>query len=302
MVVTKPAIQTVVLNSGNVSAAYTQTLSATGTSPITWSIEPLDVGETGLPPGLSLIGAAITGTPTTQGTYVFSVKASNITGDAYADIKQFSITVGPSGAPIITTGAILSAVQGTLHTTTFAANGTAPISWAVTDGTIPPGLSLVDNVLSGTPSAGGVFNFQLTATNAIDSDSRAFICTVAVPPAITTTTLPNGLSNTEYNQAVTVTGDLPITWSVLSPVGSETGLPPGLAISASTGVISGTTAQAGTYTFRVRAVNSVGIATETVTLVIVSSGGMWLNGKEVDSLFVNGIEIDKAYVAGQRIF
>jgi len=66
--------------------AYSQTLSATGDAPISWSI------ATGLPTGLTLNAStgAITGTPTTANTFSFTVKATNSEGD---DSKALSIVI-----------------------------------------------------------------------------------------------------------------------------------------------------------------------------------------------------------------
>jgi hypothetical protein len=65
------------------------------------------------------------------------------------------------------------------------------------------------------------------------------------PLVLTTSSLPNGTVNASYSAALAATGGVtPYTWSII--VGS---LPPGLALNSSTGVISGTPASAGTYTF-----------------------------------------------------
>ncbi|MDR3280073.1 MAG: Ig domain-containing protein [Synergistaceae bacterium] len=82
-----PGIVTSSLPGGTAGAAYSQALSATGTTPITWS---LDSGS--LPNGLSINGTTgvISGTPTTAGTFNFTIKATNSAG---SDTKAFSITV-----------------------------------------------------------------------------------------------------------------------------------------------------------------------------------------------------------------
>jgi len=83
-----PAITTTTLPGGTVGTAYNQTLAATGTSPITWSIS-----AGALPTGLTLNTAtgAITGTPTAAGTANFTVKAANgVTPDA---TKALSIVI-----------------------------------------------------------------------------------------------------------------------------------------------------------------------------------------------------------------
>ena len=79
-----PTITTDTLPGGKVGEAYSQTLSATGTTPITWGI---DSGN--LPAGLTLDEATgeISGTPTAAGTASFTVKAENSAG---SDTKELS--------------------------------------------------------------------------------------------------------------------------------------------------------------------------------------------------------------------
>ena len=81
-----PSITTDTLPDGKVGEAYSQTLIATGTEPITWSIS----GE--LPKGLTLkeTTGEISGTPTADGTAKFTVKATNSAG---SDTKELSITI-----------------------------------------------------------------------------------------------------------------------------------------------------------------------------------------------------------------
>ena len=87
---TKPAITTVALPDGKVGDAYSQTLAATGTNPIAWSIE---VGN--LPDGLTLVGDTIKGTPSKAGDFKFTVKATNGGG---SDTKELTIKVADAEA------------------------------------------------------------------------------------------------------------------------------------------------------------------------------------------------------------
>ena len=87
---TKPTITTVALPDGKVGDAYSQTLAATGTNPITWSI------ETGaLPDGLTLVGDTIKGTPSKAGDFKFTVKATNGGG---SDTKELTIKIADAEA------------------------------------------------------------------------------------------------------------------------------------------------------------------------------------------------------------
>ena len=82
-----PSITTDTLPNGKVGEAYSQTLTADGTTPITWNI----IGGT-LPESLTLneTTGKISGTPTAAGTASFTVKAENSAG---SDTKELSITI-----------------------------------------------------------------------------------------------------------------------------------------------------------------------------------------------------------------
>jgi hypothetical protein len=87
---TAPTITTTSLPNGTAGTAYSQTLEATGDTPITWS---RDSGT--LPAGLSLgTTGVISGTPTTAGSSTFTVKAANAKGSA---TKTLTITIAASG-------------------------------------------------------------------------------------------------------------------------------------------------------------------------------------------------------------
>jgi hypothetical protein len=83
-----PGITTHDLPSGTVGTDYNQTIDATGTSPITWSIE-----DGSLPDGLTLSDAGvISGIPVSAGTFGFTVSAANSVG---TDVRALSITIVP---------------------------------------------------------------------------------------------------------------------------------------------------------------------------------------------------------------
>jgi endoglucanase len=93
---TAPAIATNSLPDAAVGTAYNQTLTATGTGTITWS-----VSAGSLPAGLALSeDGKISGTPTADGTSTFSVMASN--GTAPDAVKQYSINVNKAQTADVT--------------------------------------------------------------------------------------------------------------------------------------------------------------------------------------------------------
>ena len=82
------------------------------------------------------------------------------------------------------------------------------------------------------------------------------------PPVVTSPTTASGPYNSPFSYTITATNS-PDLFGV--PVGP---LPPGLSVNSSTGLISGTPTQAGTYTVTIGAANAVGIGTETLTITI----------------------------------
>ena len=89
-----PAITTTSLSDGTVGTAYSQTLAATGSEVIIWSVT-----SGSLPAGLSLSAdGTISGKPTTDGTFTFTVTATN---DSGSDSKDFTLKIDkPAFIPV----------------------------------------------------------------------------------------------------------------------------------------------------------------------------------------------------------
>ena len=140
-------ITTDTLPDGKVGEAYSHTLTATGTAPITWSIDG------GLPAGLSLNAdtGEISGTPTTAGTSTFTVKATNSAG---SDTKELSITI-TKAAP-------------TEHTVTVTNDGNGTASASSTSATAGTEITLTT-----TPNEGYHFKeWQVISGNVTIKDNK----------------------------------------------------------------------------------------------------------------------------------
>jgi hypothetical protein len=91
-----PVITTTSLPGGTVGSAYSQTLTATGSSPITWSIVSGSIS----PLTLNASTGAITGTPSTPTTLSATFRATNAFG---FDEDPLSIVVSAAGGPVLVT-------------------------------------------------------------------------------------------------------------------------------------------------------------------------------------------------------
>ena len=246
----------------DVGGAYSDTLTASGgTTPYTWSV---NAGT--LPPGLSLSSAGVlAGTPTTAGSYPFTVNVV----DANNGIATASITLVVSSGLVLSFTAPPNTDVGIGYSDTLTATGgTGPNTWSVSAGSLPAGITLnaSTGALAGTATTAGTSSFTIKVTDAVgQSATKAATIVVAARPSLAFPAPPSGQASVAYSDTLTVTGGTgPFAWSV--PVGS---LPSGLTLNASTGVLSGTPASAGSFAFTVQVSDAFAVtATEAVTLVI----------------------------------
>ena len=91
--------------------------------------------------------------------------------------------------PTITTTSLSNGTAEAAYSTTLLADGTAPITWSVTSGSLPEGLSLDASTgeISGTPMAEGICTFTVTAANDYGSDSREFTLNIEASAVISVT-------------------------------------------------------------------------------------------------------------------
>lgn len=201
-----------------------------------------------LPAGTQLnTDCTISGTPAASGTFNFTATVT----DSTLGIGPFSQTTGALSltiaAPVLSlspaSGALPGGAAGVAYSQTFTANGgTTPYVYARTSGAVPPGLTLADGTLSGTPTVAGTYNFDITVTDASSAGSggpysrvQSYSVSVAQgSQTITFNALPNvSLSASPLALSATASSGLTvgftsITMGVCSVVGtSVTLLQPG---------------------------------------------------------------------------
>lgn len=163
------------------NAEYSDSVSAGGSAPISYT-----VSAGSLPVGLSLNASTglVSGTPTAESAYAFTVKAQNGYGSV---TKSFSGTVLPAGTPPTWTDKVLADLQAkAAFDDGVTASGDPTITYAVSAGALPSGLALNSSTgaITGTPTSAGEYDFTVTATNDYGHVDQRFTGTVAAAPVI----------------------------------------------------------------------------------------------------------------------
>ena len=157
-----------------------------GVAPYTWSAPSL-------PPGVNLKFQypenLISGTPTAAGTYNNVSVTLNDSGTPPAPTTvTYSITIA-APALVITSSNPPDGVIGTAYSATLSTSGgTPPVTWSVTAGALPAGLSLNANTgaITGTPTTAALSNFTVQAADAgtpLQTKTQALSINVN-PPAV----------------------------------------------------------------------------------------------------------------------
>ncbi len=237
---------------GDLGQPYSFTFLATGGRP------PYTFSAKGAPPaGLTLSSAGVlSGTPTEAGRVVFNVQVDDSSAVPQSVLARIVVVINGGGVLLVTTAVLPSAVEAVAYSVMVAAtSGTTPYTWSVSAGSLPTGLTLSrDGVISGTPTVSGKSSVTLQVQDASVPKQTAtadFVIAVAPVLSVSTAALPQAAQNSAYATTVSTTGGTaPVAFSLMSGA-----LPGGLTLSSS-GVISGTPTQAGTFAFVVTATDS----------------------------------------------
>jgi len=131
---------------------------------------------------------------------------------------------------------------------------------------LPAGLAIntATGLISGTPTAAGTSSVTLSAANAAGAGTGTLTLTVnAGTPAITSSSTASGTVGSAFSYQVTASNN-PTSFGA-------TGLPAGLSINATTGLVSGTPTASGTSSVTLSATNAAGTGTATLTLTVNST-------------------------------
>ena len=306
-----PTISTTSLPGAINGQNYSQQIVANGgVAPLFFSIT-----SGSLPAGFHLdTNGLITGRSTSNGgTFNFTVLATDQGNPPLTASQAYTIIIAPAPPLSILTASLPNAAQGSPYNSPLAASGgVPPLTWAITVGALPPGLSLntTTGQISGTPTAQGTFSFTVKVTDSAllppnqqpQTATQALSLTVGAPGslAVATTSLPQANTATLYSQQLRVTGGVgPFNWKLIGGI-----LPSGLGLSTS-GVVSGVPTAVSTNTFSVQVTDSEPApqsASATLTISIISSvnNNALLNGNYV--FIFSGFNSSGPVVLGGTLF
>lgn len=155
-----PAVTTTTLPDGTAGTAYSATVAASGRPAPTFAVT-----NGTLPPGLTLDSTGgITGTPTSAGTFAFTVTASSVVSGIPSTAQQsLSITIAAPPVPV------LSAADDDFTATPVAATGGAP------------GNVLANDTLDGSPVTPADVTLALTDDGGIAGATLSATGTLTIP-------------------------------------------------------------------------------------------------------------------------
>lgn len=243
--------------SGILGTAVSMQFSATGgTQPYRYSIQ-----GGSLPPGLSLNSASgsVSGIPTQIGTSTFVIlvtDANNLTATATGTITiltKLTMTNPP---------AVTSSLNQNITMQFAASGGTAPFTYNLQTGVLPPGTVLNQQTgqITGIATQVGNYNFTVIVSDSSVPTQVATATgtmTIATPLSMPNPATVSGIVGQSVSMQFTAAGGTgPYTYSFQAGT-----LPSGTTLDPVAGLLSGIVTQASTYVFVIQAKDSTGLTT-----------------------------------------
>ena len=287
---------------GNGQLAPNQSFNATVGTAFTGTVQAVDTqnrpvtswASSNLPAGLTINATTgvISGTPQDSGDFTATISATNDSGVATGSVS-FSIQKGkPSILPQTLSGSV-----GAPFTATLQAQDTVDrpvVSWSATNLPSWATFSGTTGTISGLPPTRSTTQVIVTATNSTGTSDPVAVSLAIVggAPKIPAAITLRKTIGRPFQQPVTLKdrqNSPVVSWSA-------TGLPPGVIISASTGILSGTPTQVGTFNPAITAVGESGAtSTGAIKLVVRTAAkfygdtGLVLQPGMVSRAFASGL-------------
>jgi len=250
------------LRSGRLGFPYSAQISVMGgIAPYTWTLV-----SGSLLPGLSLNSQSgeITGVPTGSGPVQLTILIVD-SGNPPQSLRQ-PFTLGVSTPLMLTGGFLPRGKLGRPYSGLLGFSGGAqPIRFGIAAGSLPPGLSLLpgSNQIAGGPTMKGIFSFTIEARdNSSPEQVVQLNLQIPVDGLLISSSLspPTAVINEPYSHGLQATGGVPpFTWSIAPCTLFCSGiprLPAGLSQDPTTGTVSGTPTESGSFSFEVKVQDS----------------------------------------------
>jgi len=241
--------------------SYTFQLSPGSGSPgASWSIK-----SGSLPPGLRLSSndrtALVYGTPTQAGSFSFYIEVRDAPGP-WVCCTQEEFTIVVVEGLSIAQASLPSGSVGARYGYQLTTSGGTATSWAVTAGTLPPGLALNGaGAITGTPTQTASSTFTVRASDGSRVASKQFTLHVVEPLVVTAPAAKAIKLGRSFVLTVTAKGGLaPYKWSGAS-------LPQGINVNPTTGQVGGRPQGLGTLSLVVTATDALGVS-QSVTATV----------------------------------
>ncbi len=232
-----------------------------GTTSYKWNLSGTATAAAGVAPTISfslapasiLVNATAVGTLTVSNANITPLTANAFTFNYLPGLVNAAMPNASSTCMGATPTAVAS-VGSSATTTGFTIPGSGSCTFSVTI------TSATAAMYSGNIAAG------LIVTPFGSSNATPFSLSVGAlgAPVITSGAPPSGITGQGYSFTATATGSGPITWSIVAG-----GLPSGLTLNGTTGVISGIPG-AGLFTFTLRASNMAGQTNQATSITIIT--------------------------------
>jgi len=260
------SITTNSLPGGGIGTPYNQTIAVSPAATYSFAVT-----SGALPPGLTLNAGtgAITGTPTTGGSFNFTVTASQ---GGCSSSQSYTVTIGCAAITLSPASPLPNGQAGVAYSQTISVSAAGSYTFSLSLGSLPSGLTLnpTTGLLGGTPTVTGNYSFTIQALAGSGcTASQSYALIIVCPTAtLSPATLPNASTGTAYSQTLSA-APAGGNYTFAVTTGS---LPTGLNLNSSTGVITGTPTVANSFTFRVTATGFGGCTGFRDYTIVVGNG------------------------------
>jgi hypothetical protein len=275
--VSAPVITSALNATATVGESFTYTIAATNVATTRPLVPPETLDAVNLPPGLVANPAMgrIEGVPTTVGLFRASLVGTNTSGAGPA--RDLFIEVLPAAtAPVVTSPTTAAGQVGVAFNYAIAGTNT-PTAYEVLGAPAWLTVSTATGAVTGVPTDPGLFLTSVIALNAAGASTpiplAINIAAATGAPVITSSRSASGTVGVAFTSTVGFSNHYTILASGTGPITySAQGLPSGLSVNATSGLITGTPAASGTFLVRLTATNASGKSYPvTLTLTIAPS-------------------------------